>query len=548
MRQICLKSFLGALFSIVLFSAAASAQPSITAGAIVNAASYANPALPNSSIAQGSLFTIFGTGLGPSSSPSLAFPLSTTLGGVSISVSQGSTTVAAIPVFVSGAQVNAIMPSTAPIGTDSVTLTYQGQTTSAVSVQVVGNSFGIFTVNSSGSGPGIVTNSKYAVIDYNSAAHSGDTLIIWGTGLGAVSSDVNPPPVGNITANSPTVWVGGSLVIPNYHGRSECCSGLDQITFQIPSGVTGCNVPVSVQIGKTVSNFVSLPVAATGYSCTDPNGFATSELATLTAQGSASIGTINNQLYNNTTPGFLVGGSSQVSSGVREIASFLKYQFTNVVALTPVLNPGACTVFTFPGASFKYPGVTSSSGLDAGQSITVAGSGEQGLMNQSTTAGVYTADFQIPSGTVTFTGNGGNVVGSFSVTFPVSSGSLSWTNETSITTISRSSGVNVTWTGADPNGTVQITGYSVGGTSTAGAAGAGFTCTAPGIAGKFTVPSNVLLALPASADFSSSLLPVATGSLSVSSMSAPVQFTATGLDFGSAFTQAIVSNSTVTYQ
>ena len=35
------------------------------------------------SIAQGSLFTIFGVRLGPGSSPSLSFPLATTLGGVS---------------------------------------------------------------------------------------------------------------------------------------------------------------------------------------------------------------------------------------------------------------------------------------------------------------------------------------------------------------------------------------------------------------------------------------------------------------------------------
>jgi concanavalin A-like lectin/glucanase superfamily protein len=42
--------------------------------ASVNAASYANPALPNSGIAQGSLFSIFGSKLGPSTSPAPAFP------------------------------------------------------------------------------------------------------------------------------------------------------------------------------------------------------------------------------------------------------------------------------------------------------------------------------------------------------------------------------------------------------------------------------------------------------------------------------------------
>jgi uncharacterized protein (TIGR03437 family) len=184
-------------------------------GAIVNAASYANPVLPNAGIAQGSIFTMFGTGLGPSSSPSLAFPLSTNLGGVTISVYQGDAPVSAIPIFVSPGQVNAIMPSTAPIGQDTVVLSYQGTAIASATVQVVAASFGIFSVNSSGSGQGIVTTSSDSVIGYNSSAHPGDTLIIWGTGLGAISgSDANSPPVGNVGSSAPPVYVGGVQVIP----------------------------------------------------------------------------------------------------------------------------------------------------------------------------------------------------------------------------------------------------------------------------------------------------------------------------------------------
>ena len=47
---------------------------------MLNAASFMQAGLPAGSIARGSLFTIFGRGMGPSSSPSLAFPLSTNSG------------------------------------------------------------------------------------------------------------------------------------------------------------------------------------------------------------------------------------------------------------------------------------------------------------------------------------------------------------------------------------------------------------------------------------------------------------------------------------
>lgn len=527
--------------------------PTTAAGGIVNAGSYANIALPNSGIAQGSLFTIFGSHLGPSTNPSLAFPLSTTLGGVSIVVAQGSRTVAAIPVFVSGSQVNAIMPSDTPLGTATIYVTYEGKTSSGTA-QVVPANVGIFSVNSSGSGPGIITTSSDAIIGYNSAAHPGDTLIIWGTGLGAISgSDADAPPVGNVGASNPIVYIGGAHVTPSYHGRSGCCSGLDQIVFQLPSDITGCNVPVSVQTGSTTSNFVSLAIAPSGSdTCTDPSGLAASELTMSAANGSASIGNIIYQTYNDTSPGFNLfgGGSTEVSTGTQEAGTFAKYQFTDLTALSPILNSGACTVYTFKGTSFTAPGVTASMGLDAGSTITVTEGNSQGEIKESSAnKGSYSARYELPAGgSATFTAPGGANVGPFSVTLPIGTENLDWTNENSISSITRSSGVNVTWSGADPGGTVQITGFSVGGATASDAAGAGFTCTAPGNANQFTVPASVLQSLPASASFNTSILSIATGSLGISSSSAPVWFSATGLDFGRAYTQSEFSNSTVTYQ
>ena len=68
------------------------------------------PALSSGGIAQGAQFSIFGSNLGPANSPALSFPLSTTLAAVSISVTQGTTVVAAIPVFLSPGQIRPSRP------------------------------------------------------------------------------------------------------------------------------------------------------------------------------------------------------------------------------------------------------------------------------------------------------------------------------------------------------------------------------------------------------------------------------------------------------
>ena len=93
------------------------AEPLIFFRAILNAASFMPPDGPGGSIARGSIFTIFGRDIGPATRATVsAFPLETTFQNVSVEIIQGSATASAIPIFVSAGQVNAIMPSRAPLG------------------------------------------------------------------------------------------------------------------------------------------------------------------------------------------------------------------------------------------------------------------------------------------------------------------------------------------------------------------------------------------------------------------------------------------------
>jgi uncharacterized protein (TIGR03437 family) len=166
--------------------------PLISPKSVLNAASYAAPGLPHGSIAQGSIFSIFGTSIGPSTpSPPLAFPLSTSLGGVSIKVFQGATSVNAYPIYVGAGQINAIMPSNAPLGRASVQVTINGIPTNPAPVTVVNASFGIYTINSAGIGPGVlfnyVSSSNQPINAPGTSATPGQVMTLWGTGLGPVA-------------------------------------------------------------------------------------------------------------------------------------------------------------------------------------------------------------------------------------------------------------------------------------------------------------------------------------------------------------------------
>src|SRR5438552_1171628 len=101
--------------TVILFAAlavSAFAQPTINNNGVVNVASYAIPGLPNSSIAQGSIFVIFGSNMGPATlQQATAFPIPTTLGGTSVTITSGSQTFQAPIIYTLAGQVAAILPS-----------------------------------------------------------------------------------------------------------------------------------------------------------------------------------------------------------------------------------------------------------------------------------------------------------------------------------------------------------------------------------------------------------------------------------------------------
>src|ERR1700736_4376131 len=250
---------LSVLASLTFFLApTAFAQPQISYRGVLNAASFMAAGLPGGSIPRGSIFTMFGRNLGPDSSPPLAFPLSNTLGGISIKVIQGATSVNAIPLFVSPGQINAIMPSNAPLGMVSIQVTNGQVQGNMAPVRVINSSFGSFTFTGAGLGPVAMTNfitqDSQPFNSPNAPAKPNQVVTLYGTGLGPIASGDNvAPPVGNLPTKT-EVFVGGKTAGILYSGRSPCCAGLDQIVFTVPPDApSGCYVPVTVRTEGSIS-------------------------------------------------------------------------------------------------------------------------------------------------------------------------------------------------------------------------------------------------------------------------------------------------------
>jgi hypothetical protein len=123
-----------------------------------------------------------------------------------------------------------------------------------------------------------------------------------------------------------------------------------------------------------------------------------------------------------------------------------------------------------------------------------------------------------------------------------------WTNQSSITTVNRASGLTINWTGGDPSGYVTIAGTSTAyGSTAATSTTVSFTCTARVSDGSFTVPAVVLLGLPVSAPAPGSTV-VLPGTLVVTNVGGSASFAPpSGIDFWG-ISSAFIYGGTATYQ
>jgi uncharacterized protein (TIGR03437 family) len=223
--------------------AANTSTPIVNAGGIVNVASY-SPV-----IAPGTFISIYGSYLGESAiAPSTPFLdlLSSTqvfLGGQPLPL-----------YFTSSQQIDAIAPySIAPGSTQQVVVQSGNALSQPQTVTVATAEPGVFTQNQSGSGPGAILGQSPggipAVNTPQNPAHVGDALLIYCTGLGAVSPPVSAGAAAPLApfsySGAITVTVGGKDAQVLFNGLAPGYVGLYQVNVIIPAGVSpGPGVPV----------------------------------------------------------------------------------------------------------------------------------------------------------------------------------------------------------------------------------------------------------------------------------------------------------------
>jgi len=514
------------LLLFVLCAAIATAQPVVNQGGVLNAASYGLDPLPNAGIAQGSIFTAFGSGLGPATfQQASGFPLLTSLAGTSIAVKSGGATVNAFMLWTTAGQVAAILPSQTPVGAATLTLTYGGKASAPVSITVVRSNFGIFARNSAGTGPAIVQNYVSPVATpLNSPiapAQPGQVLILWGTGLGPVSVDETGPPGAVDPGTDVEVWVGNERATVLYKGRTPSYPGEDQINFQLPQDVVqGCYVPVAIKAGGVVSNFGSIAIASQGSVCSDPHGPAPGDLQRIANGESLKLAWLQ-LLRENFT---LSASGVTLTQGKMDIVfgDFFRWD-SNAVGQSVAVSSaggvalGTCTVTTGNTKVFNSMVLRGGPHLNVGTALNLQGpNGSKSLSRDA--AGLYeknplggTATLPLismksppylePGAYSVDNGTGGADATPFQATLSIrdSTAPLTWTNPSAIQAIDRSQDLTVTWTGGDPAREYVI----IGGTVVPPALGrpqamAVLSCAQRADAGQIIIPAWVLSALPAS--------------------------------------------------
>jgi len=511
---------------LIVAALAATAEPRIASDGVLNSASYAPGGFVDSGIAQGSLFVILGDGLGPDQLQVAGLPFPTALAGVSVTVAASDGPHAVYLYYVSAHAIAGLLPSGTPLGTATVSVSYQGQTSKPANMVVASRKVGIFTLNQAGSGPAVAQNFNSAADQplntLVTPARPGQVVTLWATGLGAVRGDeAASPQVGDL--GSISLYVGGKPAVVRYAGRSGCCVGVDQIVFEVPANVEGCYVPLIAVTGSFAvanlirkvpldgpsSNFATISVASQGV-CSDPTGLNGDELQRLQTAGTSSLGILE-------FDGNALGLGSDALAARFSRADFLTFLRSRGIFGLPV--PGSCIAYA------SGPDPAQFAPLDAGPSLTLAGpSGSRQLARRAD--GSYATAAQstgsLKSGAYSIdNGSGGADIGGFRSTFNIPP-AVQWLNPSiSGSTVSP----QVRWSGGDPNGYVLITSVAQNTLATSTT-----VCIEANAAGSFQIPPYAYGINGADGVFGPN-----PNTVSVGSAAQPVRFTAPGLDLGFIF-------------
>jgi uncharacterized protein (TIGR03437 family) len=512
----------GALTLWGLASADTPAAPAIVPGGIVNSASRLPASLRGGAIAQGARFLIPGMRLGPAtpvrgseSSPP------DKLADVSVRIAQGDRAVDAGLLLVSGTNIDAWMPETAPLGEVELTVTYQGRSSEPYKLTVVASSAGLYPA---GTTPDLLPEARRSP-----EGAPGDIVNLWGTGM---------------TGSAVDIVVGGKPAEDVHVTAAACCKGVEQVALRVPADTPqGCFVPVQALTGGRPSNAISIAVHPRGEPCKD-------ELDWFHAGVKRAGYVVLARVFFDMRLAPNADSRFQFDYG---IASFGQ-QETGQRQFPPLPPAGTCTVFTarlrlreilgqvrssaWTSIPERTPG---NSRLDAGEAISMNGpAGVRKLQHDPRQQEYYDATLggvgpfsrepakplYLSRGAYTISAPGGKDIGPFSVKVEVTP-SVTWKNRERTDTIDRDAGVTLEWKAVRSGDEILILAMNADRGSGDTAAG---VCVAHAADGRFRIPPAALGNLPPTRpqdDLTASLV-----LLAELPVNPPARIEANGLDAG----------------
>jgi uncharacterized protein (TIGR03437 family) len=236
---------------------------------IVNAASFAPFTAQYS---PGEVVTLYGNGIASSDASLQSLPFPTTMGNVQVNIGDGSSaTPIPAPIYSVCAscnpqQISLVIPYNAVTGTGYITfqVVNNGTKSNVVTGYLGATSPAIFTQQANGISAGAIQRyPDYSLITSSNPAKSGDTLIVYCTGLGAVSpaatAGAAPPANAKITGLV-DIWVidskGNQVQVPqsSIQFAGLAIAGLYQINIVPPPGLASGNAVVELDTYYTDSS------------------------------------------------------------------------------------------------------------------------------------------------------------------------------------------------------------------------------------------------------------------------------------------------------
>ena len=219
---------------------------------VLNAAS-----LTSGPVAPGEILTVFGADIGPAAALQPTSSVTNTVLAETSVLFDGTMA----PLLYAGPnQINAIVPfEVSGQTTTNVVIESGGELTGGFSLDVAAAAPAIFTLNSSGSGPGAILNQDLTLNSPSNPALRGSIVVLYATGAGAM----NPPlqdgqVVGNTQSNPDlpvSVTIGGVDALVVYSGAAPgLVAGVLQVNCIVPQSISpGSSVGVNLVIGTQSS-------------------------------------------------------------------------------------------------------------------------------------------------------------------------------------------------------------------------------------------------------------------------------------------------------